>query len=86
MLVLRPFMLELVVRSMMLCLWGATALVGQCVSIICACVNYYYMAVFVSPEIIVRPPWRNIFQTTFFKKNLVMVAVDEAHCIPEWLD
>ena len=38
-----------------------------------------------SPEIAVRPPWRNIFSTPFFKEHLTLVAVDEAHCIPEWL-
>ena len=41
--------------------------------------------VFMSPEIAVRPPWRNIFQTSLFKERLALVAVDEAHCIPEWL-
>ena len=38
-----------------------------------------------SPEIAVQPPWRNVFCTPFFKKHLTLVAVDEAHCIPEWL-
>ena len=51
MLVLRPFMLELVVRSMMLCLWGATALVGQCVSIIlCMCKLLLYGSFCVSRD------------------------------------
>lgn len=44
-----------------------------------------YNIVFMSPEIAVQPPWRNIFQTPHFKKHLTLVAVDEAHCIPEWL-
>jgi hypothetical protein len=46
----------------------------------------YYCTVFMSPETAVKPPWRNIFQTPHFKKVLALVAVDEAHCIPEWLD
>lgn len=37
-----------------------------------------------SPEVAVRPPWRNLFQSSFFKENLALIAVDEAHCIAEW--
>ena len=42
------------------------------------------LIVFMSPEVGVQCPWRNIFQTTVFKKHLALLAVDEAHCIPEW--
>lgn len=42
--------------------------------------------VFMSPETVIRAPWRNIFQTVHFRKHLFLVAVDEAHCIPEWLE
>ena len=38
-----------------------------------------------SPEIAVDKPWRDIFTSTHFKKELVIVAIDEAHCIPQWL-
>lgn len=48
------------------------------------CQTLYLPLVFVSPELVVRSPWRNLFQTAHFKKHLVLVAVDEAHCIPEW--
>ena len=41
---------------------------------------------FVAPEVIVRAPWRGIFECPVFKQRLVLIAVDEAHCIPEWLD
>ncbi len=38
-----------------------------------------------SPELAVSCHWRVLFSSPTFKKKLVMVAVDEAHCIPEWL-
>ena len=47
---------------------------------------YYYFAVFMSPETAVKPPWRKLFSNTRFQQNAVMVAIDEAHCIHEWLD
>ena len=40
--------------------------------------------VFMSPEVAVVPPWRNIFKSPVFRENLCLVAVDEAHCITEW--
>ena len=42
--------------------------------------------VFMSPEIAVSSRWRNIFSTSFVKKNLVMISIDEAHCIIDWLE
>ena len=36
-----------------------------------------------SPESAVSLPWRGIFRSLFFEKNLAVVAVDEAHC--NWL-
>ena len=41
-------------------------------------------AVFMSPECALKPPWRNIFTTPHGKANIVLVAVDEAHCIEDW--
>ena len=41
---------------------------------------------FVAPEVIVHAPWRGIFECPIFKRRLCLIAVDEAHCIPEWLD
>ena len=40
--------------------------------------------VFMSPEVAVGSPWRKIFQTSYLKKHLALIAVDKAHCIPEW--
>ena len=37
-------------------------------------------SVFISPESAVAQPWRGLFQS----KTLSVVAIDEAHCIPEW--
>ena len=42
--------------------------------------------VFMSPETAVNPPWRDVFQSAEFRKRLSLIAVDEAHCIAEWLD
>ena len=38
-----------------------------------------------APETAVSSPWRDIFSTALFQRNLVLVAIDEAHCISEWL-
>jgi len=39
-----------------------------------------------SPESAVSPPWRELFKSSHagFGKELAVVAIDEAHCIPEW--
>ena len=38
-----------------------------------------------SPETAVAANWRKLFAHTYIKQKLVLVAIDEAHCIPEWL-
>ena len=38
-----------------------------------------------SPEVATTPPWREVFCSQYFKKHLFILAVDEAHCITEWL-
>ena len=38
-----------------------------------------------SPEVVVNPPWRSVLRASTFSSRLAVVAVDEAHCIPEWL-
>ena len=37
-------------------------------------------SVFISPASAVAQPWRGLFQS----KTLSVVAINEAHCIPEW--
>lgn len=41
--------------------------------------------VFMSPETAVTLPWRNLFTNAEFQQKLCIIAVDEAHCIFEWL-
>ena len=37
-----------------------------------------------SPEAAATKPWRELFKSPMFRKHLVLLAVDEAHCISEW--
>jgi hypothetical protein len=41
--------------------------------------------VFVSPELIQLSEWRDALSGSIMKSKLAMVAIDEAHCISEWL-
>lgn len=43
-----------------------------------------HYTVFMSPECAIKPPWCKIYTTPYGKKNIVLVAVDEAHCIEDW--
>ena len=38
-----------------------------------------------SPESAVGQPWRQLFGMQCFTCKLALIAVDEAHCISEWL-
>ena len=38
-----------------------------------------------SPEAAMDPKLCELFKCQYVKKNLVLVAIDEAHCITEWL-
>lgn len=38
-----------------------------------------------APETALDPQWVDIFSTPLFRKNLALIAIDEAHCICEWL-
>ena len=51
----------------------------------CMYVYEFMFAVFMSPECAIKPPWRLIYSTPYGKDNIVLVAVDEAHCIEDWL-
>lgn len=39
---------------------------------------------FVSPEALVTPRWRGVFDLEHFTRRIVAIAVDEAHCISKW--
>lgn len=43
------------------------------------------LVVFMSPETATSLPWIKLFSTSCYKRNLVLIAVDEAHCISDWL-
>ena len=49
-------------------------------------VHACYLLVFMSPETATKSPWRDFFGSQYFLEHAVLVAVDEAHCIHEWLD
>ena len=40
--------------------------------------------VFMSSEHAVAPPWRGLFCCDYYKHHLVVVAIDEDHCIADW--
>ena len=44
-----------------------------------------HLLVFMSPETLQVREWRSVLSSEVFKKQVVLVAVDEAHCISEWL-
>lgn len=53
------------------------------------CFNRFYstalfLLVFMSPETAVNKPWRELFARRHFQSRVVVVAIDEAHCITEW--
>ena len=37
-----------------------------------------------SPENATTKPWRDLFSSAAFRSKLVLLTVDEAHCISEW--
>ena len=46
----------------------------------------WIILVFMSPETLQVREWRSVLSGERFKKQVVLVAVDEAHCISEWLE
>lgn len=44
-----------------------------------------YFVVFVAPEMLQLPPWKKVLSSRVYQDKLAVVAVDEAHCISEWL-
>ena len=37
-----------------------------------------------SPESATTSPWKQLYKEKSFKQHLVLIAIDEAHCIHEW--
>lgn len=50
-----------------------------------ACSHIDIILVFMSPETLQVREWRSVLSDEIFRKQIVVVAVDEAHCISEWL-
>ena len=45
-----------------------------------------FQLVLMSPESILTDlMWRDMLQSPIYQDNLVAVAMDEAHCVKEWL-
>ena len=42
------------------------------------------LSVFMSPEVSLSLPMTKFFSAPYVKQNLVLVAIDEAHCITGW--
>ena len=40
---------------------------------------------FLAPEMLELSAWKKVLSSEVFKERLAIVAVDEAHCIAEWL-
>ena len=48
--------------------------------------NGMYHVLFISPETLLRDPGvRDMLLSSVFQDNLVVLAIDEAHCIKKWL-
>ena len=37
-----------------------------------------------SPESATTSPWKQLYKEKSFNQHLVLIAIDEAHCIHEW--
>ena len=44
-----------------------------------------FCIVFMSPEAATTSPCREVFTADYVKKHLALVAIDEAHCVLDWL-
>ena len=48
--------------------------------------NGYYIIAYCSPECMLSiETWRALFDDATFREMLIGVAIDEAHCITQWL-
>lgn len=48
-------------------------------------ISLYVLPVVMMPPEVATTSWRNVFEKQHVKKNLVLIAIDETHCICEWL-
>lgn len=45
----------------------------------------HYQLVFLSPEsLLTSSKWRDVLMSDAYQRNLVIVVVDEAHCVKKW--
>ena len=47
--------------------------------------SLYVLSVVMMPPEVATTSWRSVFEKPHVKKNLVLLAIDEVHCICEWL-
>jgi len=40
--------------------------------------------VLTSPEAIMQPPWKNLIREETWAQSVVLLALDEVHCMTEW--
>ena len=51
----------------------------------CVILNNTIHTVFMSPELAISSSCHTLFSKSHIKKNLALVAIDEVHCVLDWL-
>ena len=82
MMLVLPLCMQLALTNIPLSWMGAINLVCGYTFIVTLCLFTEFLTVFLSPEKAVSQPWRGIFSSDL---QLALVAIDEAHCVYEWL-
>lgn len=43
-----------------------------------------YSIIYGSPEAVTTDPWLTMLTSPWYKEHIILVTVDEAHCVSEW--